>query len=31
MLNYFYMNNKFIWTDEYGVGIQIIDEQHRHF
>ncbi len=25
------MRNKFVWTDEYGVGIQIIDEQHRHF
>lgn len=25
------MHNKFIWTDEYGVGIQLIDEQHKHF
>ena len=25
------MSNKFIWTDEYGVGIELIDEQHKHF
>jgi len=25
------MLNKFIWKDEYGVGIQLIDEQHKHF
>lgn len=25
------MNKKFIWTNEYSVGIQMIDEQHRHF
>lgn len=25
------MHNKFIWTDEYGVGVQLIDEQHKHF
>lgn len=23
--------DKFIWTPEYGVGVQIIDEQHRNF
>lgn len=22
---------KFIWRDEYGVGVEIIDEQHKHF
>ena len=25
------MSNKFIWTEKYGVGIQLIDEQHKHF
>lgn len=23
--------DKFIWTQEYSVGIESIDEQHRHF
>jgi hemerythrin len=23
--------NKFIWTDEYSLGIEIIDKQHQHF
>jgi hemerythrin-like metal-binding protein len=23
--------NKFVWTDEYSLGIGIIDEQHKHF
>jgi len=23
--------NKFIWTEEYSLGIQIIDDQHKHF
>jgi len=23
--------NKFIWTDEYSLGINVIDEQHKHF
>ena len=22
---------KFIWRDEYSVGVEIIDEQHKHF
>lgn len=22
---------KFLWTDEYSLGISIIDEQHQHF
>ena len=25
------MNNKFVWTNKYSVGIQLIDEQHKHF
>jgi hemerythrin len=23
--------DKFIWTPEYSVGVQLIDEQHQHF
>lgn len=23
--------NKFVWTDEYSLGISVIDEQHKHF
>jgi hemerythrin len=23
--------NKFIWTEEYNLGVGIIDEQHQHF
>ncbi len=23
--------NKFVWTNEYSLGIGIIDEQHQHF
>jgi len=23
--------NKFIWTEEYNLGVSIIDEQHKHF
>jgi len=22
---------KFIWSDDYSVGVQLIDEQHQHF
>ena len=22
---------KFIWTDEYSLGISVVDEQHQHF
>lgn len=22
---------KFVWTDEYSLGINVIDEQHKHF
>ena len=23
--------NKFIWTKEYELGVEIIDTQHKHF
>lgn len=23
--------NKFVWTEDYNLGINVIDEQHKHF
>ena len=23
--------NKFIWTEEYSLGVKVIDDQHKHF
>ncbi len=23
--------NKFVWTNEYSLGVGVIDDQHKHF